>query len=108
MVDFAYTGNERWPAGAQVLQVRNNGAQDHQLRLARLNDGVTLRHVMDASNPIQLMRNVAGVARMSAAQVAYLSVDLTPGTYLLTCLVTDAKTGRQHIDLGMVRAVTVE
>jgi hypothetical protein len=108
MVDFAYTGNERWPSGSQVLHVRNNGAQDHQLRLARLNDGVTLRQVMDAENPMALMRDIAGVARMSASQHAYLPVDLAPGTYLLSCLVTDPNTRRPHVDLGMLRVVTVE
>jgi hypothetical protein len=32
---------------------------------------------------------------------------LQPGDYVLSCLVTDPRTGKQHIELGMLKLVHV-
>ncbi len=108
MIDFAYTGQQTWPSGPQLIRVVNNGTQDHQLRIARVADGVTLRQIMEADDPTSMITGVAGVARMSAGQEARLPVDLAPGNYLLSCLVADPKSLRPHVELGMVRMVRVE
>jgi hypothetical protein len=108
MIDFAYTGEQSWPSGTQLIRVVNNGTQDHQLRIARVADGVTLRQIMEADDPRSMMTGVAGVARMSAGQEARLPIDLAPGNYLLSCLVADPKSRRSHAELGMVRMVRVE
>jgi uncharacterized cupredoxin-like copper-binding protein len=52
--------------------------------------------------------SVAGVARLGPGAVAYLPVELPPGTYVLYCLTPDAASGRPHIQLGMFRAIEVE
>jgi hypothetical protein len=108
MSDFAYYGPDKWAAGSNLLRVENTGTQDHQLRLVRLRPGKSIREWMDAADPNALSIDVAGVARMSAGQVAYLPVELTAGAYVAYCLVADPKTGRMHVMMGMLRAIQVE
>ena len=107
LVDFAYVGPDHWPPGAHMLRIENTGKQDHQLRLARLREGATLQAWMQADDPNTVATTVAGMARVGAGQVAYLPVDLTPGTYIANCLVTDGTTKRPHVELGMLRTITV-
>jgi hypothetical protein len=108
MADFAYVGQDRWQAGRHVLAVRNAGAQDHQLRLARLRPGATLRDWTTADDPGKVATDVAGVARLGAGQVAYLPVELPAGEYVAYCLVPDPRSRRPHVMLGMMRAIHVQ
>lgn len=107
MVDFAYVGSEHWAPGAQLLRIENTGPQDHQLRLARLREGRTLQAWMTADDPDTVVTAVVGMARVGAGEVAYLPIDLTPGSYIAYCLVTDGATKRPHVELGMLRAIQV-
>lgn len=107
MVDFAYVGPEHWVPGAQLLRIENTGPQEHQLRLARLRAGGTLQAWMTADDPDTVATAVVGMARVGAGEVAYLPIDLTPGSYIAYCLVTDGATKRPHVELGMMRAIQV-
>lgn len=78
----ALGGPEVGDSGRHLLAVRNVGAQDHQLRLARLRPGATVRDWMDADDPGEVVTDVAGVARLGAGQSAYLPVDLAAGEYV--------------------------
>ena len=108
MADFAYVGDDRWPSGPQVLRVANDGRQDHQLRIVRLRDGSTMKDWMEAEDPDDHATAVAGVARLGPGGVAYLPVELAAGSYVAYCLVPDAASGRLHVEMGMLRAITVE
>lgn len=105
--DFAFATAATWPAGAQRVRVRNVGAGDHLLLLARMHDGLGLREWMDARDVSTVADPAVGIARLSAGQEAYLPVTLRDGTYVLFCLVRDPKTRKLHADLGMVRTVQV-
>ena len=107
LVDFAYLGPDTLPAGAHMLRVENAGTQDHQLRLARLRTGASVQDWMKAPNPNLVAPAVAGVARMGPGAVAYLPVELSVGTYVAYCLVTDPASGREHIQMGMLRTIQV-
>lgn len=107
MIDFAFTGPERWASGAQLLQIVNTGEQDHQLRLARLRDGASLQTWMSAEDPKTVAKSIAGMARIGPGEVAYLPVDLEPGTYIAYCLITDLSTKRSHTEMGMLREIHV-
>lgn len=108
MVDFAYTGAERWRAGVHMLHVVNEGKQDHQLRIARLRPGSTMADWMRAEQPGRHVIPTAGIARLGPKMSAYLPVTVTAGDYVLHCLVTDPATEKIHAHLGMVRAIRVE
>ena len=107
MVDFAYVGPDHWAPGAQLLRIENTGPQDHQLRLARLREGATIQTWTQADNPDTLATAIVGMARVGAGKVAYLPIDLTPGSYIAYCLVADRATKRPHVELGMLRAIQV-
>lgn len=107
MADFAYVGADTWAPGLQLLEVRNAGKQDHQLRLARLRDGATVQDWVAAEGGDGIARDVAGVARLGPERVAYLATDLEAGEYVAYCLVPDPASGRPHVMLGMFRAIHV-
>ena len=107
LVDFAFVGPDHWAPGAQLLRIENTGKQDHQLRLARLRDGASLQAWMAADDPEAVATTVGGMARVGSGEVAYLPVDVTPGTYIAYCLVADMTTKRPHVALGMLRAIQV-
>lgn len=107
MVDFAYVGPDRWAAGVQSLRIENTGQQDHQFRLVRLREGVTLQQWMTADDPNTMATPVAGMARVGSGEVAYLPVDLLPGSYVAYCLIPDATSKRPHVEMGMLRAIQV-
>ena len=107
MVDFAFVGDDQWKAGPQLIRVENNGHQDHQLRIVRLRDGASMSDWINAPNPGAFAVPVVGLARTGAGEVAFLPVNLAPGSYVAHCLVTDQTSGRQHIALGMYRLIEV-
>jgi len=108
MVDFAYVGPERWPAGSHMLRVENGGRQEHQLRLVRLRPGSSLQDWLSADDRDKIGTAVAGIARLGPGAVAYLPVELPAGAYVAYCLILDPASGRLHIELGMLRAIQVE
>ena len=108
MVDFAYVGQDRWPAGPNMLRVENGGQQDHQLRLARLRSGSSVQDWMNADDPGDVGTAVTGIARLGPGAVAYLPVDLPAGAYVAYCLISDPASGQEHVEMGMLRAIQVE
>lgn len=74
--------------------------------IARLRDGATLSDW--SKNPEQVVTPVIGAARMGPGGVAYLPVSLSPGRYVLYCLILQAKSGTMHRALGMFKEITVE
>jgi hypothetical protein len=108
MVDFAYVGPDRWPAGSHVLRVENRGRQEHQLRLARLHPRSSLQDWLESEDPDDHATAVAGVARLGPGAVAYLPVELPAGTYLAYCLIPDPASGSPHVEMGMLRVIHVE
>ncbi|HKP29989.1 MAG TPA: hypothetical protein VJU15_11335 [Gemmatimonadales bacterium] len=107
LTEFAFTTSDGWKAGARMLRVENTGQQDHQLRLERFKPGMDLQQWLNADDPDQLVIPIAGVARIGPGMVAYLPVDLEPGSYLLYCLIPDSATGALHVGMGMMRTVEV-
>jgi hypothetical protein len=108
MVDFAYLGSDRWPAGSHVLRVENRGRQEHQLRLARLHPRSSVQDWLEAEDPNDHATTFAGIARLGPGQVAYLPVELPAGTYLAYCLIPDSTSGMPHVELGMLRVIHIE
>jgi len=108
LTDFAYVGTGTWPSGPQMIRIANTGHEDHQLRLVRLREGATIGAWMAAEDPEALADPVVGMARLGPGGVAYLPADLGPGHYVAYCLITDPASGRQHVEMGMLREFIVD
>lgn len=106
-VDFAYGGAVAWPAGPQLVELRNVGTQDHLLLLAHLKPGQGLGSWLASEGADSVSGPAVGIARLGAGRSAYLQVSLVPGKYVLYCLIKDGRTGKLHLELGMLREIAV-
>lgn len=107
MTDFAYPGADTWPAGAHTIAVTNDGTQDHLVVFRRLRPGRTMRDLVESDGGDEVSTYLGGLARTGPGRSAALQLDLTPGDYVLSCLVTDPRTHSQHVELGMLKLVHV-
>ncbi|MEO7965628.1 MAG: hypothetical protein ABIT38_17095, partial [Gemmatimonadaceae bacterium] len=106
--DFAFLTPAHWPAGAQLVQVRNTGDADHLMLIAHLHPGATMRDFVDTETPAKVADPAIGVSRMSAGKTAFLPMHLVPGHYVLYCLIKDPATKKSHMELGMMREIEVD
>jgi uncharacterized cupredoxin-like copper-binding protein len=108
LTEYDFTFSAPLRAGPQRLRVLNAGRQSHHLMLARLHPGVT-KAAVDRWNGkgAPPFDDVGGVAALDPGQANIWDVSLTPGDYLLSCMIGDAKDGRPHYEHGMERVVRV-
>jgi uncharacterized cupredoxin-like copper-binding protein len=113
LADYSFTLPTPLTAGAHVIEVRNAGSQAHMALLWRLhrdksaNDAIhwMITPTDTGPDPVTLM---GGVPDLDVAEAAQLRVQLTPGSYLLICLVDDVPGHKPHYARGMVREFAVE
>lgn len=98
-------------AGRHTLRVENLGTQVHEFLLVRLKPGKSPEDVdhwsasgqVDAS-PVERWVGMAGIA---PGGVAWLDVEIEPGTYAILCFAPDRKDGQPHFAHGFRRVLTV-
>ena len=110
LVDYGFTMSAPLTAGRRMIHVQNTGAEPHEVGLAKLAAGKTVRDLeawlksFDGPPPAEL--SAGGVSSLAAKTEAYFEVDLTPGDYVLFCLVT-APDGRSHVAHGMIQHIHI-
>lgn len=113
MQDFAFAMPDQITSGAHTWKISNSGAQWHELAIARLHEGVTMEAVMAlimAETPPEgpPPYDEAGMwMPTSAGERAWVTFDLTPGTYAVLCFIPDSGSGKSHTELGMAKLLTV-
>lgn len=114
MVDFAFAIPANVQAGAQTWEIVNIGEQLHHMVLVRLQDGKTmddLQAFMQGGEQGQPPVDEVGQTNILSPGVSnYVSLDLTPGTYIMLCFLPDHAgnaTGAPHVALGMMETFTV-
>lgn len=112
--DYAFQAPDTIDAGWTTFRFANNGNDIH-LKLA---PGATLEDIRNWLNPERARRPdqrgdepppsletlgipVGGMAAMAPGKQGFFEADLTPGDYVLVCMVT-APDGRSHIEHGMM------
>ena len=109
--DYAFDITPALRAGRRTIRVENAATQPHEAVLGKLAPGKTLGDFMqwmakrDGPMPGE---EVGGVTGLSQGEVNFLTVDFTPGDYILLCFVRDLTDGKPHLAHGMVRQFTVE
>jgi len=96
--------------GQGVVELRNDGAVDHEVVFLRVADGSTPADVFawyggDRSTPPPF-RFTGGVAAVQAGGTASVDLDLGPGTYMAVCFIP-MPDGTPHALLGMVSTFTI-
>ncbi len=102
-------------AGPVSFQFTNSGPSAHEMALARLDPGKTQTDVINLfkapggpSGPPAWAHLVGGLDSISPHQVATLQVNLTPGYYMVLCLMPDVhKQGMPHASEGMIAHIIV-
>jgi hypothetical protein len=110
MRDFSFSMPETLPAGVSTYKVVNAGPQAHELNILKLNAGVTEQDLFkwdEAPNGPPPFEMLGGINGLSASGSGYMTLDLTPGTYLAICHIPDPTTGIDHAHLGMIKRFTV-
>lgn len=110
--DFAFAGPDSIAPGFTTIRLVNQGAQDHQLILGRLDDGKTLQDLMafmkdhpGAEPPFLSWHGAANGVAGGGTNGA--TVDLPGGTYVAICFLPDPTDGRDHLSKGMVKELVV-
>ena len=109
--EYGFTGPDRLPSGALTIRVVNRGTELHHLQFVKLTHGKTQADfdaTMKRGPTIPPWALFSGGPNAPVpGREAVATVNLSPGTYLLLCLIPD-KTGTPHVALGMQKLIRVE
>jgi hypothetical protein len=109
MVDYGFTFSVPLAAGSHMIRVRNTGTQPHMFMLLRLGPGKTAADVVTWDKTRQgppPAVPLGGIAEMASGHEAFVPLDVAPGHYAVMCF-ADTPDGKSHLDMGMVKEVTV-
>jgi hypothetical protein len=104
-------------AGEQTIEFKNAGPSPHEGTLYKLADGKTaddakaFLETIGANKPPTgppPFTEAGGGPAIAPGSQAWPTLDLEPGTYVLTCFVPDQKTGKAHVLLGMFKSFEVK
>ena len=110
--DYAFSAPDTIPAGATTFHLVNQGPSQHHLVIFALPKGMplsTFDRLMHADSisgtGIELVGGAEGPA--DGATDAWATLELAPGSYVLTCLLPLPDGSGTHRSHGMFRAITV-
>jgi plastocyanin len=113
--DYAFSGPDSIQAGLVSVHVLNKGKDLHHIQFLRLDKGKTLKDFVEAAkaDPHVIYGNIGWVkfeggpnaAIPGTSSTAVMSLE--PGQYVVACIIPSPK-GVPHVNLGMVKALTVK
>lgn len=109
--DFSFTMPESAPGGLTRLTMKNDGQMDHHAMFMRLNDGADFADLEAAMTqpdlgPILALSRSIGGPVVGPGGEATVIADLTPGQYMVICIVPEAD-GTPHYVMGMYAPLEV-
>ena len=113
MVDFAFAIPGDLEPGKQTWEFVNTGKQAHHASILRIKEGKTMEDVMSFAETFEgedPTDEVAHIDLLSPGSSNFVTLDLTPGSYVTLCFVPDyAKggDGAPHMAHGMMQSFTV-
>jgi hypothetical protein len=111
--DYSFDAPETIADGQTTLRFTNEGEEDHELHLLRLNDGVAIHQFQQALHQdglevaLGLGEERGHVATVAPGQTGEAAADLSEGEYVLICQLSSPGDGVAHALKGMVAAMTV-
>ena len=101
------------PGGLTRLSMTQEGPADHHAMFMRLNDGVTADDFMAALQSgdfgalLGAAMSLGGPNAGAIGSTTNVVVDLTPGQYMVICVIPDEETGMPHAAMGMLAPLEV-
>ena len=110
LADYHIDLSRPWTRGPHAIEVLSDGPHEHDLTILRLRAAASVAQVMDwLDNPEGVPAPgtaLGGTVGFWPGQRAFVTIDVTPGRYLLLCYVPD-DSGKAHYRRGMFREYTV-
>jgi len=112
LTDYDFQLSHPLTAGRQVVRVENAGAQAHEIAIAALAPGKTLRDFIaweqgGEKGPLPTREWLGGVTTIEVGAHSQFTTTFAPGGYLLLCFWPDTKDGKPHLMHGMAKQITV-
>lgn len=111
LTDYAFTESAPLTAGTHLIKITNAGPQTHEIFFAKLDSGVTaeglVRWVKAGMKGRPLAMPAGGTVGITVGGHAYLPITFTPGNYAVLCFIPDSGDGREHVDHGMLKQITI-
>jgi hypothetical protein len=108
---YQFTLSDSVRAGTRTIDVIVTGDQPHEMAIFKLHPGVTVESFLQwgssYSGPLPATA-MGGTAAANAGVLDRITVDFTPGEYVLMCFVIDPVDGKPHAMRGMVKTFTVK
>ena len=109
--DYSFEAPTTMEGGVVELEMDNQGAEDHHVQFARLNEGVTFEDFTGAFQQgedaaLPLITFEGGVGTAAPGNTASATTDLAAGDYALICFVAGAD-GVPHAAKGMIMPLEV-
>ena len=105
MKEYGYQFSKPVTAGKHTIHVMNEGAQDHEAVMLRMNPGKRITDfnewVSGSMKGPPPATTIDGIAGMATGRTAIFTADFTPGTYAIICFVGDKNDGKSHAEHGM-------
>lgn len=113
MVDFGFELSTPISSGPQNVRVINQGEQDHEAFLVKLNPGATVEQFLGAFEPGAPPgpppgQGLGGFQAIASGGGGSFTVDFGPGDYFLVCFVQNPETGAPHFILGMLHEFAIQ
>jgi hypothetical protein len=109
--DYAFQAPDSIAAGRTTFHLVNRGPDFHHLWLIKLEQGKTLKDLVEATKtpgPLPAWAvNVGGPNSPMPGGEAWATLDLEPGKYVAACVIPAMKDGQPHFMKGMVKELTV-
>lgn len=109
--DYAFNVTGKLTPGKHTIKIVNNGPQEHEVELARLNAGKTGKDLLawvgkpEGPPPGNALGGVAGAV---PGTTSYFTVDLPAGDYSFICFIPDMKDQQPHFMHGMIKDFKVQ
>src|SRR5687768_3341933 len=109
--DYAFQAPDTIAAGRTTIRLVNKGPDFHHVWLIRLEQGKTLKDLMEATKnhgPLPKWAvDVGGPNTPMPGGETSATLDLEAGKYVMVCVIPAMKDGQPHFMKGMVKEVTV-
>jgi len=112
LYDYNFDLDKPLKAGKRTILIKNTATQWHEAFLAKLPPNTPVNAFPEwvaggMKGPPPIVPE-GGIVALNPGFTNVLTVDLEAGDYVLYCFLADAKDGKEHVQHGMLKKITVE